>query len=113
MNLISLQKTIIDSLEDIKAQDIQVFDTQKLTDLHDQVIIASASSSRQARSLGQHLYRQLTRLGYGDVRIEGEENGEWVLVDCIEIVVHIMQENIRQYYRLEELWGGKPLKLAA
>jgi len=104
MRLNKLQKTAVTALEDIKARDITVLDVRKLTSLCDTQIIASADSNRQVKALAQHVRDRLKEAGAGIVGVEGEETGEWVLVDAGDIVVHIMQPAIRAYYNLEELW---------
>ncbi|TSE19943.1 Ribosomal silencing factor RsfS [Tepidimonas alkaliphilus] len=106
-----LQRAIVDGLEDIKAQDIQVFNTQELTPLFERVIIASGTSNRQTRALAASVRDKVVEAGFPKPRLEGEDNGEWIIVDCGEAVVHVMQPAIRQYYRLEEIWGGKPVRL--
>ncbi|MEO7401076.1 MAG: ribosome silencing factor, partial [Polaromonas sp.] len=106
-----LQRAIIDGLEDVKAQDIQVFDTEHITSLFERVIIASGSSNRQTKALAASVRDAVRDAGFAKPRIEGEENGEWIIVDCGAAVAHIMQPTIRQYYNLEELWGDKPIKL--
>ena len=106
-----LQRAIIDGLEDVKAQDIQVFDTEHITSLFERVIIASGSSNRQTKALAASVRDAVRDAGFAKPRIEGEENGEWIIVDCGAAVAHIMQPTIRQYYHLEELWGEKPIKL--
>lgn len=111
MDLQQLQRVVIDALEDIKAQDIAVFDTTRLTSVFDRVVIASASSNRQTRSLAHHVRDQAKLAGFEAISTEGEETGEWVLVDLGDIVVHLMQPTIRQYYNLEEIWGGKPVRV--
>ncbi|MCY1166924.1 MULTISPECIES: ribosome silencing factor [Polaromonas] len=106
-----LQRAIIDGLEDVKAQDIQVFDTEHITSLFERVIVASGTSNRQTKALAASVRDAVRDAGFAKPRIEGEENGEWIIVDCGAAVAHIMQPTIRQYYRLEELWGEKPVKL--
>ena len=106
-----LQRAIIDGLEDVKAQDIQVFDTEHITSLFERVIIASGTSNRQTKALAASVRDAVRDAGFAKPRIEGEENGEWIIVDCGSAVAHIMQPTIRQYYHLEELWGDKPVKL--
>lgn len=108
-----LQAAIIDGLEDVKAQNIQVFDTTELTPLFERVIIASGSSSRQTKALAASVRDKVREAGFNKPSIGGEDNGEWVTVDCGAIVAHIMQPAIRDYYRLEEIWGDKPVKLTA
>lgn len=106
-----LQRAIIDGLEDVKAQDIQVFDTEHLTALFERVIVASGTSNRQTKALAASVRDAVRDAGFAKPRIEGEANGEWIIVDCGAVVTHIMQPSIRQYYHLEELWGDKPVKL--
>ena len=106
-----LQRAIIDGLEDVKGQDIVVFDTEHITSLFERVIIASGTSNRQTKALAASVRDAVREAGFGKPRIEGEENGEWIIVDCGAAVAHIMQPTIRQYYHLEELWGDKPIKL--
>ncbi len=105
-----LQRAIVDGLEDVKAQDIQVFDTEHITSLFERVIIASGTSNRQTKALAASVRDAVRDAGFQKPRIEGEDNGEWIIVDCGAVVAHIMQPTIRQYYHLEELWGDKPLK---
>jgi ribosome-associated protein len=111
MELRKLQRLVVDALEDIKAQDIVIFDTTLLTSLFDRVVIASATSNRQSRSLANNVRDKVKAAGGHVISVEGEETGEWVLVDLGEIVVHIMQPAIRQYYHLEEIWGGKKVRV--
>jgi len=106
-----LQRAIIDGLEDVKAQDIVVFDTEHITSLFERVIIASGTSNRQTKALAASVRDAVRDAGFSKPRIEGEDNGEWIIVDCGAAVAHIMQPTIRQYYHLEELWGDKPIKL--
>ena len=110
-NIQKLQRAIVDGLEDVKAQDIQVFDTEHITSLFERVIVASGTSNRQTNALAASVRDAVRVAGFGKPRIEGEENGEWIIVDCGAAVAHIMQPTIRQYYHLEELWGDKPVKL--
>ncbi|MBD7961897.1 ribosome silencing factor [Comamonas avium] len=106
-----LQRAIVDGLEDVKAQDIQVFNTEHLSPLFERVIIASGASSRQTKALASSVREAVKKAGFAVPRHEGEENGEWIIVDCGQCVVHVMQPTIRQYYRLEEIWGDKPVRL--
>jgi len=104
MNTPDLERIIINALEDIKARDIEVIDTSHLTSHFERIIVASGDSGRQTRALARNVLDCLHTAGVKVLGIEGEENGEWVLVDLGEIVVHVMQPAIRAYYRLEELW---------
>lgn len=106
-----LQRAIVDGLEDVKAQDIQVFNTEHLTALFERVIVASGTSNRQTKALAASVRDAVRDSGFAKPRVEGEENGEWIIVDCGQAVVHIMQPGIRQYYHLEELWGEKPVRI--
>lgn len=106
-----LQRAIVDGLEDVKAQDIQVFNTEHLSPLFERVIVASGTSNRQTKALASSVRDAVREAGFAKPRVEGEDNGEWIIVDCGAAVVHIMQPAIRQYYRLEELWGEKPVRL--
>ena len=106
-----LQRAIVDGLEDVKGQDIQVFDTEHLSPLFERVIVASGSSNRQTKALASSVIDAVRDAGFPKPRIEGEENGEWIIVDCGAAVAHIMQPAIRQYYHLEEIWGEKPVRL--
>jgi ribosome-associated protein len=106
-----LQRAIVDALEDVKAQEIQVFDTEHLSSLFERVIISSGTSNRQTKALAASVRDKVRNAGYGKPRMEGEDNGEWIIVDCGQAVVHIMQPTIRTYYNLEEIWGGTPVRL--
>jgi ribosome-associated protein len=111
MDIRKLQRIVVDALDDIKAQDIKVYNTTELTSLFDRVIIASGSSNRQTRALAAHVRDKVKSEGGQVISVEGEDGGEWVLVDLGDAVVHIMQPAIRAYYRLEELWGAKPVSV--
>ena len=106
-----LQRIIVDALEDVKAVDIAVYNTEHLSSLFERVILASGTSNRQTKALAANVRDEVRKSGHGKPRIEGEENGEWIIVDCGPAVVHIMQPNIREYYHLEEIWGDKPVRL--
>ena len=106
-----LQRAIVDGLEDVKAQDIRVFNTEHLSPLFERVMVASGTSNRQTKALATSVRDKVRDAGFAKPRIEGEENGEWIIVDCGVAVVHIMQPTIRQYYNLEEIWGEKPVRL--
>jgi len=109
MDIKKLQRVIVDALEDVKAQDIKVFDTTGQTQLFDRVIVASGTSNRQTRALASNVRDKVKEAGGHVISVEGEETGEWVLVDLGDAVVHVMQPSIRDYYRLEEIWGEKPV----
>lgn len=95
----------------MKAQDLQVFDTEHLSSLFERVIIASGTSNRQTKALAASVRDKVREAGFSKPRIEGEDNGEWIIVDCGAAVAHIMQPTIRSYYNLEEIWGGTPVRL--
>ena len=101
-----IEQLVIAALEDIKAKDIEVIDTSKLTPLFESIIIACGDSNRQIRSLARHVGDKVREAGVEILSTEGEDSGEWILVDLGAVVVHIMQPTIRSYYNLEELWGG-------
>jgi ribosome-associated protein len=105
-----LQRAIVDGLEDVKGQDIVVFNTEHLSPLFERVIIASGTSNRQTKALAASVRDAVREAGFDKPRIEGEDNGEWIIVDCGAAVAHVMQPVIRQYYHLEEIWGEKPVR---
>ena len=106
-----LQRAIVDGLEDVKAQDIGLFNTEHLSPLFERVVIATGTSNRQTKALSASVRDKVREAGFPKPRIEGEENGEWIIIDCGQAVVHVMQPAIRQYYHLEEIWGEKPVRL--
>ena len=106
-----LQRAIVDGLEDVKAADIRVFDTERLSPLFERVIVASGNSNRQTKALAASVRDAVRDAGFAKPRSEGEDNGEWIIVDCGAAVCHIMQPTIRQYYRLEDIWGEKPVRM--
>ncbi len=101
-------KAIVAALEDVKALDIQVIDTSKLSPLFERMIVASAQSTRQTKALADNVEKKLKELDEVPLSSEGEHSGEWILVDFGEVLVHIMQPAVRAYYNLEELWGVQP-----
>ncbi len=111
LDIRKLQRAIVDGLEDVKAQNIAVFNTEHLSPLFERVIIATGSSNRQTKALASSVRDAVKGQGMPVMRTEGEENGEWIIVDCGAAVVHVMQPAIRDYYHLEEIWGGKPVKM--
>ena len=113
MDIKKLQSLVVDALEDVKAQDIVVYDTSPLTSLFDRIAIASGTSNRQTKSLAASVRDKVKENGGKILSIEGEDTGEWVLVDLGDMIVHIMQPAIRAYYRLEEIWGDKEVKMGA
>ncbi len=111
MDIRKLQRVIVDALDDMKAQDIIVYNTKELTNEFERVIIASGSSNRQTRALGYSVSHEVKAAGGDVLGIEGTDTGEWVLVDCGSAVVHILQPAMREFYNLEEIWGGKKVSL--
>ena len=113
MDIKKLQTVVVDALEDVKGQEIMLFDTTGLTSLFDRIAVVSGTSNRQTKALAASVRDKVKAAGGDVVGLEGEDTGEWVLVDLGDMIVHIMQPAIRQYYRLEEIWGEKPVKLGA
>ncbi len=106
MELEQIKQAVVDAIEDIKGFDINVMDVRKLTSMASYMIIASASSSRQSKALAHNVSEKLKALGVATQGIEGEREGEWVLLDLGEVIVHIMLPTARAYYNLEQLWGA-------
>jgi ribosome-associated protein len=111
MDIRKLQRAIVDGLEDVKGQNIVVFNTEHLSPLFERVIIASGTSNRQTKALASSVRDAVKAKGFPVMRTEGEDNGEWIIVDCGAAVVHLMQPAIRTYYHLEEIWGDKPVRM--
>src|SRR5436190_800006 len=112
MDIRKLQRAIVDGLEDVKAQNIVVFNTEHLSPLFERVIVASGTSNRQTRALASSVRETVKARGLPVLSVEGADNGEWIVVDCGAAVAHIMQPAIRDYYRLEEIWGGQWVRSA-
>ncbi|MDD2740694.1 MAG: ribosome silencing factor [Rhodocyclaceae bacterium] len=108
MDIRKLQKVVVSALEDIKGKDIEVINTAKLTSMFDRLVIATGDSNRQVKSLARNVSEKVREAGGEVISIEGEDTGEWVLVDLGDLVVHVMQPSVRQYYNLEELWQTTP-----
>jgi ribosome-associated protein len=111
MDIRKLQRAIVDGLEDVKAQNIQVFNTEHLSPMFERVIVASGTSNRQTKALASSVRDTVKARGLEVLRTEGEDNGEWIIVDCGAAVAHIMQPAIRDYYHLEEIWGEKAVRM--
>jgi ribosome-associated protein len=111
MDIRAKQRAVVEALEDIKGRDIVVFNVAQQTAYFERVVIASGDSSRQVNALAASVQEKLKALGARIAGVEGRRNGEWVLVDLGDIVVHIMHPAVRSHYNLEELWGGKQVKL--
>jgi ribosome-associated protein len=103
------QRAVVDALEDVKGRDIVVFNTARLPSMFERVVIASGDSNRQVNALAARVQERIKELGGRVYGIEGKSSGEWVLVDLGDVVVHIMHPTIREFYNLEEIWGGKPV----
>lgn len=108
MNSQKLQALAVEALEDIKGRDIDVIDTRPLSTLFDCIIVASGDSNRQVRSLARNVEEKAREAGVEVLSVEGEENGEWVLVDLGDVIVHVMQPSVRAYFALEDLWTSTP-----
>jgi len=111
MDIRKLQRAIVDGLEDVKAQHIAVFNTEHLSSMFERVIVASGTSNRQTKALAASVRNSVKGKGFPVLSTEGEDNGEWIIVDCGAAVAHIMQPAIREYYHLEEIWGGKAVRM--
>ena len=111
MDIRKLQRAIVDGLEDVKGQHIVVFNTEHLSSMFERVIIASGTSNRQTKALAASVRDAVKSRGMQVMATEGEDNGEWIIVDCGAAVVHVMQPAIREYYHLEEIWGGKAVRM--
>jgi len=113
MDMRAKQRLVVEALEDVKGYDIQVFNTARLPSMFERVVIASGTSNTQVRALADRVQKRIKELGGRVYGVEGERGGEWVLVDLGDVVVHIMHPTVRDFYNLEELWGGKTVKLKA
>jgi ribosome-associated protein len=111
MDIRSKQRAVIEALEDVKGRDIVIFNVAKQTAFFERVVIASGDSSRQVNALAASVQERAKAIGAHVRGVEGRRNGEWVLVDLGDIIVHVMHPAVRSYYNLEELWGGKEVKL--
>jgi ribosome-associated protein len=111
MDIRAKQRVVVEALEDVKGYDILVFNTARLPTMFERVVIASGDSNRQVKALSDRVQERVRELGARVYGVEGESSGEWVLVDLGDVVVHIMHPTVRDFYNLEELWGGKPVRL--
>ena len=112
MDIRKKQRLVVEALEDIKGRDILVYNTARMPSMFERVVIASGDSTRQVKALADNVQDKIRENGARVYGVEGESNGEWVLVDLGDVVVHIMHPTVREFYNLEEVWGGKPVKLA-
>jgi ribosome-associated protein len=111
MDLRTKERVVVEALEDVKGYDIQVFNTARLPSMFERVVIASGTSNTQVRALADRVQERIREQGSRVYGIEGESSGEWVLVDLGDVVVHIMHPTVREFYNLEEIWGGKPVRM--
>ena len=112
MDIRKKQRVVVEALEDIKGRDILVYNTARMPSMFERVVIASGDSTRQVKALADNVQEKVRENGARVYGVEGEANGEWVLVDLGDVVVHIMHPTVRDFYNLEEVWGGKPVRLA-
>ena len=112
MDIRAKQRVVVEALEDVKGRDIVVFNTARLPSMFERVVIASGESNRQVKALADRVQERIRELGSRVYGVEGEKAGEWVLVDLGDVVVHIMHPTVREFYNLEEVWGGKTVRLA-
>ena len=112
MDIRKKQRLVVDALEDVKGRDILVYDTERMPSMFERVVIASGDSTRQVKALADNVQEKVRESGARVYGVEGERAGEWVLVDLGDIVVHIMHPTVREFYNLEEVWGGKKVRLS-
>ena len=112
MDIRKKQRVVVEALEDIKGKDIQVFNTARMPSMFERVVIASGDSNRQVKSLADSVQEKIKENGGKVYGVEGQQAGEWVLVDLGDLVVHVMHPTVREFYNLEEVWGGKPVSMA-
>jgi ribosome-associated protein len=111
MDLRAKQRLVVEALEDVKGYDILVFNTARLPTMFERVVIATGDSNRQLKALADRVQERVLEQGASVVGVEGESSGEWVLVDLGDVVVHIMHPTVREFYNLEEIWGGKTVRM--
>lgn len=111
MDIRKLQRIIVDALVDLKGKDIVVYNTEKLSDQFSRIVIATGTSGRHAAALAENVREDVKKAGGEIIGLEGRESGEWVLVDCGQAIVHVMQPQIREYYNLEEIWGSRKVNM--
>jgi len=111
MDIRKKQRVVVEALEDIKGKDIQVFNTARMPSMFERVVIASGDSNRQVKALADNVQEKIKENGAKVYGVEGERSGEWVLVDLGDLVVHVMHPTVREFYNLEEVWGGKPVSV--
>ena len=111
MDIREKQRAVVEALEDVKGRDIIVYNTARMPSMFERVVIASGDSNRQVKALADRVQERIRELGSRVYGVEGEKAGEWVLVDLGDVVVHIMHPTVREFYNLEEVWGGKTVRL--
>lgn len=111
MDIRRKQRAVVEALEDIKGKDIIVYNTARMPSMFERVVLATGDSNRQVKALADNVQERIRALGSRVYGVEGEKGGEWVLVDLGDVVVHIMHPNVRDFYKLEEIWGGKTVRL--
>jgi len=111
MDIRKKQRVVVEALEDIKGKDILVYNTARMPSMFERVVIASGDSNRQVKALADNVQDKIKENGAKVYGVEGARAGEWVLVDLGDVVVHIMHPTVREFYNLEEVWGGKPVKM--
>jgi ribosome-associated protein len=112
MDIRKKQRVVVEALEDIKGKDILVYNTARMPSMFERVVIASGDSNRQVKALADNVQDKIKENGAKVYGVEGARAGEWVLVDLGDVVVHIMHPTVREFYNLEEVWGGKSVKVA-
>jgi ribosome-associated protein len=112
MDLRKKQRLVVDALEDVKGYDIVVYNTARMPTMFERVVLATGDSNRQVKALADRVQDRVRESGARVYGVEGEKSGEWVLVDLGDVVVHIMHPTVREFYNLEEVWGGKPVRMA-
>jgi ribosome-associated protein len=113
MDIRAKQRAVVEALEDVKGRDIIVYNTARMPSMFERVVIASGDSNRQVKALADRVQERIRELGSRVYGVEGEKAGEWVLVDLGDVVVHIMHPAVREFYNLEEVWGGKTVRVNA
>ena len=111
MDIRKKQRVVVEALEDIKGKDIQVYNTARMPSMFERVVIASGDSNRQVKALADNVQEKIKENGAKVYGVEGEQSGEWVLVDLGDVVVHVMHPTVREFYNLEEVWGGSPVRM--
>ena len=109
----SLKNVVIDALADMKALDVKLLDVRGLTDIADYMVIASGTSDRHVRSVAQRVVEKTKEAGFRPHGVEGQQDGDWVLIDLSEMIVHVMLPRVREFYGLEKLWDLSLSKRAA